>query len=192
MAQKQNQITTPVFRVSFPAVFEPTHMDKNAAEKDKRYKITMIFDKKTDISSLKKIALDAAVGKWGADKTKWPKGMNKTFRDGAEKDTDGFGDGVIFCSATSKMRPGLVDGDTQPIIDQSEFYGGCYARATVTAFAYVFGKQGVTFGLRNIQKVKDGELFSSRTKAEEDFDSIKAPANDGADSADADLSDMGL
>lgn len=175
--KKSSQILTPVFRVSFPAVFQP----RAAVEgQEKKYSITMLFDKKTDITALKQAVFAAVVEKWGADKTKWPKNLRMPFRDGSEKDYDGY-ENCIFVSASSKMKPGLVDQSVQPIISPEEFYGGCYARATVSAFAYdVSGNRGVSFGLRNIQKERDGGPFSGRNAPGKDFDAIAMPgANAG-------------
>lgn len=165
----RNIVKTPEFRVSFPAVFTP----KAAAEgQELKYSITMLFPKDADLGVLKAAVVEAVKEKWGADKAKWPKNLRLPFRDGSEKDYDGYQD-AVFCSASSKMRPGLVDQALQPILTPEEFYGGCYARATLSVFAYdKAGNKGVSFGLRNIQKVRDGEAFSGRTKPENDFDAI--------------------
>jgi hypothetical protein len=170
---KGTKITTPVFRVSFPAVFQPR---ENNMGGESKYSITMLFEPSKDpvvakgLETMKAAVAAAATEKWGADKAKWPKGMRSPFRKGEEKDYDGYGPGVVFCSATSKQRPGLVDAAVQPIIEPSEFYGGCYARATINAYAYDRnGNRGVAFGLHNIQKVKDGESFSGKSAPEKDF-----------------------
>jgi hypothetical protein len=173
---KKAKLITPTFRVSFPAVFTPRKANEQDANAVAKYSVQMIFDKTTDLTELKNAVRAAVVEKWGADKAKWPKKLTMPFRDGSEKDYDGYGPDVIFISASSKMKPGLVDENIQPIIEPSEFYGGCYARATVNAFAWEFmGKAGVSFGLRNIQKVKDGDPFGGGSKAENDFDAIPQP-----------------
>lgn len=179
------KVVTPEFRVSFPAVFKP----RAAVEgQEPKYSMSMVFPKTTDITALKQLAANAVMEKWGADKTKWPKNLRSPFRDGSEKDYDGYGPDVVFVSATSKVRPGLVGPDLQPIISENEFYGGCYARAEVTAFAYdVSGNKGIAFGLRNIQKTRDGEPFSGNSKPEEVFDAVKpAAATAGAAAGAAD------
>lgn len=166
------QVLTPEFRVSFPAVFQP----KAAAEgQEPKYSIVMLFPKTTDLTPLKAAVRAAIVEKWGADQAKWPKGLRLPFRDGSEKDYEGY-ENVTFCTASTKNRPGLVDQNVQPIINAEEFYGGCYARATIAAFAYdKAGNKGVSWGLRNVQKMRDGEPFSGRTKPENDFDAIPMP-----------------
>lgn len=161
------KIMTPEFRVSYPNVFQ-ARADFDGQEP--KFSIVMLFDKKTDITALKKLAQSVVEEKW-PDPAKRPKNLRNPFRDGdKEKEgMDGYA-GVIFLRAASKTRPGLVDQALQPIIEASEFYAGCFARATINAFAYdKAGNTGVSFGLQNIQKLRDGDPFSGRTKAEDDF-----------------------
>lgn len=62
-------------------------------------------------------------------------------------------------------------------MDPSEVYSGCYMRATLTAYAYdKGGGKGVSFGLQNLMKVKDGEPLSSRATAENDFAAFASEA----------------
>lgn len=168
------KLQTPVFRVAFPAVFEPKAITDGAP---KKYSMTMLF-------TIADIAKDAAEKKKWADlkaaaqftaQEKWPKGipakLDSPFKDGMMKqEYQGYGAGVIFINASTKQRPGLVDLNLNKIITPEDFYGGCYARATINPYAWEFmGKCGISFGLQNIQKVKDGEPFGGRSRAEDDF-----------------------
>ena len=174
---------TPEFRVSFPAVFQP----KTFEGQEPKYRIVMLFDKKTDITPLKKLAADAVNKKW-PDKSKRPKFKHNPFRDGDEEKAgiEGYA-GKIFIGASSKLQPGVVDQRKNQIMTEDEFYAGCYARATLTAYAFdTAGNTGVAFGLQNVQKLRDGEPFSGRTKAEDDFDMVETtddfldePSNNG-------------
>lgn len=167
----------PEFRVSFPHVFEK-HSGFEGQEP--KFSVVMLFSKKADLSALKRAVQNAAIEKWGP-KEKWPKNLRMPFRDGNEKsDLQGYKD-TIFISASSKQRPGVVDQRREPITEESEgFYAGCYARASLIAFAYdTAGNKGVSFSLQNLQKLRDGEKFSGRRSAEEDFDSVE----DGSDDA---------
>ncbi len=170
--EKYKKLLTGEFRVSFAHVFAPqTAFDGQ----EPKYSIVMLFPKKADMKALREMLVTAAKAKWG---DKIPKGLRNPIRDGDEKELDGYED-HWFISATSKMKPGLVGPDLQPIISPEDFYSGCYARATVTAFAYdKAGNKGVAFGLQNIQKLREGEPFSGRTKPEADFD---ATASENAD-----------
>lgn len=168
---------TPVFRVSFPQVFEAKAMPGSTK---KKFSLTMLFNvaeinkdpkqKKlwADMGALAKVAI---ADKWPKDA---PKNLQNPFRRGEEKEQyQGYGPGVIFVSATTTTKPGLVDQSCTRIIEPADFYAGCYAQATVNAYAWEYmGKTGVSFGLQNIQKVKDGEPFGGRTMAEDDFNAV--------------------
>ena len=188
MAKKEYvKVLTPVFRVSFPAVFAPKKMGDSG---DPQYSVLALFrlapDPKDptaivadakDFQALRDLATGAAVTKWGADRAKWPTNLQTPFRDGKEKDYDGFGEGVVFCTFKSDYKPGLVDGQLKEIIDPKEFYGGCYARAKVSAYAWTYmGKNGVSFSLWHVQKYKDGAPFGGGGDASKEFDALPLPA----------------
>ena len=166
-----DNIITGKFRVSFPYVFRPSKPMQVGAEP--KYSVTMLFSKDADLTKLKAAVRAAAVDKWGADQAQWPKGMRNPFRDQGEKEYEGYEKGLIFIVATSKQRPGLVDAKLQDIIEEKDFYPGCYARASVRAFAYdQAGNRGVAFGLQNIQKLADGEPLGGRTRPADDFEPV--------------------
>lgn len=175
-----NKLTTPTFRVSFPAVFQ-ARANVNNPGAPAKFSVVMLFNTADPVvakglETMKAAVIACLTEKFGPDQAKWPKNMRMPFRKGEEKDYEGYGKGVVFVSASSKMKPGLVDAALQPIIEPNEFYAGCYARATVNAYYYdKAGNKGVAFGLRNIQKVKDGEAFSGAGKPENDFDALEAP-----------------
>jgi hypothetical protein len=56
------------------------------------------------------------------------------------------------------------------IIDPSEFYSGCFGRASITFYAYnAQGSKGIACGLNNLQKLEDGEALGGATSAAADF-----------------------
>jgi hypothetical protein len=176
------KVTTPKFRASFVYIFKPQPPMEGSANTEPKYGVTMLFDqaaqKTAEFKALKQLALTALREKFG-DKPKpdgngWFVGMKNPLRDGAEKaEMEGYGEGVIFASATSKMQPGLVDQGLSRIISEQDFFSGCYARATVTAYGFdKAGNKGVAFGLQNVQKLANGEAFSGRTAAEDEFDKV--------------------
>lgn len=174
---EDKKVMTPKFRVSFPNVFTAKSFENQEA----KFSLTMLFEKTTDLAGLKKAAFNAATEKWGP-KEKWPKGLRMPFRDGNEKsDLMGY-ENTIFVSASSKQRPGVVDQKRAPIAEtDGTFYPGCYARATLIAFAYdKAGNRGVSFSLQNVQKLADGEAFSGKKKAEEEFDSVEDESDDAS------------
>lgn len=193
-------VLTPEFRVSYPYVFKP-NLNKLSGKEE--YALVALFPPNADLSKLKAAAQEAIKEKWGPDATKWPKNLKNPFRDQGEKEKEvedgkggtkklmppGHEKGAIFLNLKSKQRPGLVDKNVADIIDPSNFYAGCYARATVSCYAYdQAGNRGVSFGLGNIQKTRDGEPFGGRTKAADDFvpiadDSGAPPPTSGGKSA---------
>lgn len=176
MAEKQTvrKATTPVARVCFPNVFR-----KN--EKSGKYQLDLVFDKKADLSELKKMAQEAAKEYFGDT---LPKNIRSPFKFEPRKNQTtgeiyaGYDDMACYITVRSDSQPGVVDASLQEIIDEQDFYGGCYARATVTCFAYGGKKKGyvpgISFGLQNIQKLKDGEPFSKLKKAKacDDFEAF--------------------
>lgn len=167
--EKVKFAVSPIGRVSFPSVFEPTSMDE---KQDKKYSLTLLFPKGTDLKALKDAANKCA-------KEKWPKGLpasfRSPFRDGGEKENlDGYEEGVTFVKFSGKYKPEVADQKKRPI-GPDDFYAGCWARCTWTVYAYdQSGNKGVAFGLVNIQKAKDDEPFGlGSSSAEEDFDELE-------------------
>lgn len=172
-------IRTPKFRVSFPSVFEKSGPPGTDPSKLK-YSVVMLFtlDEINKDSKQKALwgqlllaAKDCAGEKWG---NKIPPGLASPFRAGTDKEQyEGYGEGVIFLTAKSERRPGIVDQNVQRIIDPEDFYPGCFAHADVNAYAWSYmGKNGISFGLQNIQKVADGEHIGGGGSAESAFDAI--------------------
>lgn len=181
------KVITPEFRVSFPAIFKPVSFEGQTA----KYKINMMFPKSTNLDGMMALAKAAVMAKW-PDEAKRPKDLRNPFRDGDTEKPDWpeYAD-TTFVSATSKMKPGLVDKNVEPIIEEEEFYAGCYAKASVTAFAYdKAGNRGVAFGLQHVQKTKDGEPFSGRGNPEDDFEAIASEETEGSPAGSAPTEDF--
>ena len=106
---------------------------------------------------------------------KIPAKLKTTLRDG---DTDESIDsdenpeyaGHYFIRVSSKTKPGIVDADVNPIMDAGEIYSGMYGRASINFFAYnTAGNRGISAGLNNVQKTRDGDFLGGRSKADDDF-----------------------
>lgn len=166
-------IITPQFRVSYSYVFKPNKPMQDGGEA--KYSIVMLFEADSDLTLMKKAAQEAVKEKWG---DKPPKNLRSPFRDQGEKDGAGYVEGCIFVSATSKQKPGLIDSKNADILDETEFYSGCWARATVRAYAYdANGNRGVAFGLQNVQKLRDDDpLGGTRAKAADEFAPVETSA----------------
>jgi hypothetical protein len=164
-------ITGPKTRFSYANVFEPKSINGG----DAKYSVSLLIDKK-DKKTLDKIeaAVQAAIeegkGKWGG---KIPKKLKLPLRDGDEERDDEAYAGKMFINANSSTKPGVVDEDLNPIMDQDEFYSGCFGRASVNFYAYNSnGSVGIACGLNHLQKLADGDRLSGGASAEEDFGAI--------------------
>ncbi len=171
---------TPVFRLSFPHLFEPQQPMDGGKGKPK-YGLTAVWDPAKFTTKDKKRWADI-IGALDAEsksrfKKPWaqlPANIKRGVRDSGEKaDLEGFGEGTLFANVTSQMRPGVIDADKNKIGpdegNADDVYPGCYCRATVTVYGYDNKGKGVALGLMNVQMVKDGERLDARTDAAEDF-----------------------
>lgn len=162
-------------RLSYTHVFNKYNPDGDTA--DGKYMTNVLIPKgeKETIKALED-AIEAAkkagiVSKWGG---KEPKKLDMPLRDGDEKDDENY-DGHLFVNAKSGTRPGIVDKNRVPIVDEEEVYSGVWAIVSVSFFAYdKNGNKGVACGLNNIMKFKDDEHFGGRVSAESDFADIDA------------------
>ena len=173
-AQKPaTRVVTGVVRLSY------CHIDKpfTAFEgQEPKYSVVLLVPK-SDKETVKKLKAAQAVALEqlkAKNDGKLPKGWKNTIHDGDEEadlDENPEYAGCIYLQVSSKTKPGLVDRDREPILDDTEVYSGCYARVSINAFAFsASGSKGVSFGLNHIQKWKDGEPFAGRSRAEDDFD----------------------
>lgn len=178
MKIEDKKVVTPKFRASHVQVFEA----KAYKDQPAKYGIVMLFPKATtDLKAMKLAARNAAIERWGADESDWPKadedgvgGLKWPFRDGDKYKKDPSYKGHWFVRASSKKKPGVIDQAKNPIESEDEFYSGCYARAVLIAFAYEnSGNNGVSFTLQNLQKWGDGEKLSGRRDASADFEVIE-------------------
>ena len=115
------------------------------------------------------------------------KQLKLPFREGAEKD---YADGSTFINVRSTNQPGVVDriadpatGKPRVITEAAEVYAGCFVRASLAAFYYdTEGNKGITFGLNNVQKLRDcapDQRLDGRKRAEDEFDA-EAPSAENA------------
>jgi len=181
----ESRITTPVFRLAFPAVEKASQIQGRGAFK---FRITMLYPNglwDTELKPLRLLVKDLIEKKYGVG-TQPPTGFYLPFKDGnlslskkTSEPYEGFVDSKVVNAASDYKRP-VVDGGNadkgikpQEIIDPSEIYAGCYCKASVNAYLWDnVGGQGVSIGFLALQKVKDGKPFSAFADAAEDFEPI--------------------
>lgn len=173
-AQDTKTVTGKV-RLSYVNILKPRV--ENEGEKPK-YSVLLLIPKsdKATVAKLKKAATAAlaqgiASGKLSAGAklaNNWQTLKDGDEREDLEERPEYAGHWYMNVSAITK--PGLVDRDLDPILDESEVYSGMYGRVSLGAFAYNAQKnKGITFGLNNVQKLADGDPLGGRSSAESDF-----------------------
>ena len=190
-------INTPIGRMAFADLFEPRKNEKNGKES---YGLLVVFPKSQDLTPIRKLAHDAAVEKWGADKAKWPPNLRRLdfkthlsldgkdgfpLRDGDEtvdKSTgdpwQGFEGCVFFRAASTKYAPGVVDHKVHRVLDPKAIFGGRRCIVQVNAYGYDTESNGINIGLQNVQILPDDgtRWGGSPPKAESAF----KPIDDGS------------
>lgn len=165
------QVVTPVGQAAYAFVFKA--QAPMQAGKEPQFSLTLIFKKGTDLKKMEKAISEVAKAKFGpkADQMLAKGQLKNPLRDGnVDRSEDEAFKDAKFLTARSNEKPGVVDGSAEPLMNQSDFYSGCQARADVWFYAFEkAGNKGVAAILNNCQKVEDGERMSGRRSAEEAF-----------------------
>lgn len=161
-------------RLSYTHLFDKYDPDNTGNGKF----MTNVLIPKSEKETIKAIeaAIEAAkkngiMAKWGG---KEPRKIDLPLRDGADKaEKDPVYDGVLYLNAKSGTRPGVVDRNRQPILDEEEVYSGMWGVVSLSFYAYdVNGNRGIACGLNNVMKTRDDERLGGRMTAESDFAGI--------------------
>ena len=169
MEATSTKVITGKVRFSYANVWQPKSINGG----EEKYSVSLIIPKKdkqtiAEIQAAIELAKKEGATKFGG---KVPASLKLPLRDGdVDRQDDEAYKGCYFLNANSKDRPGIVDQNVKPILDQSEFYSGCFGRASITFYAFnQNGNKGVACGLQNLQKLADGEQLGGRSRAEDDF-----------------------
>lgn len=173
------RIVTGEVRLSYAHIWEPNSIQGGKP----KYSVSLIIPKSdtATIAAIEKAvdaAIEAGIGKFGGKRPN-KAALKLPLRDGdIERDDEAYAN-AYFLNANSLTAPQIVDQDVAPILDRAEVYSGCYARVSLSFYAFnTSGNRGIACGLGNIQKIRDGEsLGGSRVSAETDFGAF-TPADD--------------
>lgn len=169
-----SNLVTGKVRFSYVQVFEPKAINGG----EEKYSVTLLIPK-SDVDTYQRIT--AEINKCLQEnvastfKGVMPANPNLPLYDGdgLRQSGETFGPecrGHWVISAKSNSAPEVVDANCNPIISRSEFYSGCYGRASIRFYAYnQNGNKGIGCGLGNVQKLEDGQPLDGRTTAAEDF-----------------------
>jgi len=176
-------------RLSYANLFEA----KENKSGDLRYSTALLIPK--DHPQIDDLI--ANVNKVGEEKfgKKWETMVKKNGLPVKDADEDGSADdkpeyeGQFYINTSSKRRPQVVDRQVQPILDDSEIFSGCYANVSIAIFAFdVPENKGVSFGLNNVQKVKEGERLGGAPNADEEFEAMEDDDFEAMEDDDEDVS----
>lgn len=174
------RVVTGEVRLSYANIFEA----KSIQGGKPKYSVSLIIPK-SDTETLAKIeraidaVLDAGIGKFGGKRPN-KAALKLPLHDGdIERDDEAYAN-AMFVNANSTTPPQVVDASLQPILDAAEVYSGCYARVSISFYAFnTNGNRGIACGLGNIQKLRDGEpLGGNRISAATDFRGFTEASDD--------------
>jgi hypothetical protein len=173
------KVITSLVRFSYMHVWEAVAIEEG---QDKKYSVSIIIPKsdKPLIAKIKaaiEAAKEAGKAKFGG---KIPPNLKLPLRDGdIDRPEDDAYANSYFLNANCKTKPGVVDKNNDPILNQDEVYSGMFGRASVTFYPFnTSGNKGIACGLNHIRKEKDGEPLGGRTSAEADFADVAAEDDD--------------
>lgn len=153
-------VATPIGRVSFPDVFEPSQVMGQGANK---FRLTLLVEPDAEGLDEFRDLIEKEIQK------KWPDGLPKNFHhpelDGDSMDREETRGKVVFrFTAKEDQRPQVLDRNLNAIAkSDNEFYAGCYARVSTSIYGWNFsGKSGVSLALDAVQKVRDGDPLVGR------------------------------
>ena len=176
--QYNTSATTGEVRLSYVNLFTAVPPVNDPAGK-KKFSVTLLIPK-TDTETLSRInaAIQEAARKGveGAWRGVAPAKLTTPLHDGdgLRESGEPFGEEckghwVMTARSNEDRQPEVVDAQLNPIINQSEVYSGCYARANIQFYPYGGGdtgyKKGIGAGLGPVQKLRDGEVLGGGAPA---------------------------
>ncbi len=171
------KVVTGEVTLSYVQLLEARAMEEGQPKKFSCVLVIPKSDKRT-IKAIKKAQAAALEDLKASNNGKLPANWKNTLRDGDEDgdlDRNPEYEGCMFMSvsANENYPPGIVGRDRQPILTAGEIYSGMKARVSMVAFHFNNKSKGVSFGLRNVQKLGDGpRLGGTASDPDEDFDDL--------------------
>lgn len=181
MAQKTTRVTVRLrkVRLSFPSLFKASAFEEGQEAKYSSHFIIEKSDKANMAAigdAIKKILTENNDGKRLAPD-------RYCMRDGGNKpDLDGYGDDVVYVSASSKLRPKVWDSDNSQLAEEDgKPYAGCFVDASIDLWWQDHKKYGnrVNAQLRAVRFHSDGEPFGGGpVDAEDEFGEATASSDE--------------
>lgn len=157
---ESTRITINRARLSYAHLFKPHAMNPG---QEAKYSVALLIDKKNElmISQIEQ-AIELAILK-GQEKFQWKgsalKNLTLPLHDGdVDKEEDTNYAGTRYLNAKNTRKPKVFNEYKDEVVDESEVYSGCYAKAVVNFYPYdMMGKRGIGVSLEGIMKIEDGD-----------------------------------
>ena len=152
-------VITPIGTAAFVHVFEPDSFEGS----EPKYSLNIMIkkgspaEKSVAFADLKKKVAEVMKDRFGPNFVP----VHKVIRDGDASDANAAFKGCWYfkCSTNTKVKPPVFDksGKSQ-LLDDTDFYSGCTARATVTVASYdMKGARACRSGCQGVQRAALGE-----------------------------------
>jgi hypothetical protein len=173
------KVTTGEARLSYCHLLK-AYKNPNQQNAEEKYSVTVLIPK-SDFATKQRIDMAIEAAKAEATPKTWggvappPSYLPIPIHDGDALKQNGtaFGPecrGHWVMTVGTKMKPGVVDMNCSPIIDETQVYSGMHGRVSMRFFGYnTSGKKGIGAGLNNVQKTHDGEPLTNYSTPDEDF-----------------------
>lgn len=168
-------------RAVYPHVFKPAEYRNSKPGQKLKFEITLLFRRSDPVEA--KCVKELLAMQEQYLKERWPKGIpNNVQRPVKPADVTKYGqfgytEKDFQVKFKTEFKPQVIDQRKRSITEESgDLYGGCWCRVSCTPYSYdKDGGRGMSFGLGNVQKVRDDEpiLGGGGTRAEDDFDFIE-------------------
>ena len=166
-------IRTGKIRCGFVHIAQPRKNDLN----DKmEYSLQLLIHKNSETASDIKEMIDKLLQeRWGNNiPSTWVNPLRDA--EGEGKKEAHYKD-MYFMNVRSTEAPGIVGPDGLPIANPMEPRSGDYFRVSMGGFSYIKPKNGISFGLNNVQWLEKGETLTGRKRAEDEFGPMTKSGN---------------
>ncbi len=173
---KTGNIILPRARLYYPALFTPQLPQGETDQSKAKYQLSLLVPKKADMKLVINRVEEVIGENLTPEKRKNTK-VKKPFLKTEEQPriAEYAEDFPVLLRMNSKQRPGVVDAQGNPVVDESEVYSGRWARVSVRVYWYDHptGGKGVSLGLQNVQILENDEVLAGgRVRAEDEFEPV--------------------
>ena len=171
-------IRTGKIRCGFVHIAQPRMNDLN---KKMEYSLQLLIPKQSETArDIKDMIQQLLKERWGANVPDvWVNPLRDPEDPAENKKEEQYKD-MYFMNVRTTEAPGIVGPDGLGIANPMEPRSGDYFRVSMGGFTYIKPKNGVSFGLNNVQFLEAGETLTGRKRAEDDFGPMQKTGGTGA------------